>query len=93
MGKVIGTQDATPLEFWMLLEEDEQVQMDEAVVVDTTTPDGEKLQLFGIIDIIRAKHQGSTYDSDVIEAERGLLPVELSIAAHVRITRILPEFY
>ncbi len=93
MGKVIGTQDATPLEFWMLLEEGEQVQMDEAVVVDTTTPDGEKLQLFGIIDIIRAKHQGSTYDSDVIEAERGLLPVELSIAAHVKITRILPEFY
>ena len=93
MGKVIGTQDATPLEFWMLLEDGEQVQMDEAVVVDTTTPDGEKLQLFGIIDIIRAKHQGSNYDSDVIEAERGLLPVELSIAAHVRITRILPEFY
>ena len=66
MGKVIGTQDATPLEFWMLLEEGEQVQMDEAVVVDTTTPDGEKLQLFGIIDIIRAKHQGSTYDLSLI---------------------------
>ena len=93
MGKVIGTQDATPLEFWMLLEEGEQVQMDDAVVVDTTTPDGETLQLFGMIDIIRARHQGSTYDSDVVEAEQGLLPVELSIAAHVRITRILPEFY
>ena len=34
MGRVIGTQDATPLEFWVLLEREEQVQVDEAVVVD-----------------------------------------------------------
>ena len=94
MGRVIGTQDATPLEFWVLLDDDEQVQMNDAVVVETKapTPDGSDLKLFGIVDIIRARHQGSVFDSDVIEAERGL-PVELSIVAHVKVTRLLPEYY
>ena len=27
MGRVIGTQDATPLEFWVWLDGDEQVQV------------------------------------------------------------------
>src|SRR5712691_925434 len=92
MGKVIGTQDATPLEFWVLLKPEEMVQMDEAVVVETTAPDGQPLKLFGMVDVIRARHQGSTFDSDVVEAERGL-PVELSIAAHVKVTRLDPEYY
>ena len=94
MGRVIGTQDATPLEFWVLLDDDEQVQMNDAVVVETKapTPDGSELKLFGIVNIIRARHQGSVFDSDVIEAERGL-PVELSIVAHVKVTRLMPEYY
>ncbi|MBM4254516.1 MAG: ATP-binding protein [Deltaproteobacteria bacterium] len=91
MGRVIGTQDATPLEFWVWLDETEPVQQDEMIVVETDTPVG-PIKLFGMVDIIRARHQGSTFDSDVVEAERGL-PVELSIAAHVRVTRIDPEYY
>lgn len=91
MGRVIGTQDATPLEFWVLLAPGEMVQMDEAVVVETNAPTGQ-LKLFGMVDVIRAKHQGSTFDSDVIEAEHGL-PVELSIAAHVNVTRLVPDYY
>lgn len=91
MGRVIGTQDATPLEFWVWLEPDESLQVDDAVVVETTSPNG-PLKLFGMVDIVRSRHQGSTFDSDVVEAERGL-PVELSIAAHVKVTRLLPEYY
>ncbi len=91
MGKVIGTQDATPLDFWVLLDKGEAVQVDEAVVVEADSPIG-PLKLFGMIDVIRARHQGSTFDSDVVEAERGL-PVELSIAAHVKVTRLDPEYY
>jgi DNA helicase HerA-like ATPase len=91
VGRVIGTQDATPLEFWVLLQEGEEVQMDEAVVVETNSPNGQR-KMFGIVDIIRTRHQGSIFDSDVEEADRGL-PVELSIAAHVKVTRPDPEYY
>ena len=91
MGRVIGTQDATPLEFWVLLDPGEAVQVDDAIVVETASPNG-PLKLFGMVDIVRSRHQGSTFDSDVVEAERGL-PVELSIAAHVRVTRLMPEYY
>ena len=91
MGRVIGTQDATPLEFWVLLDPGEAVQVDDAIVVETAAPNG-PLKLFGMVDIVRSRHQGSTFDSDVVEAERGL-PVELSIAAHVRVTRLMPEYY
>lgn len=91
MGRVIGTQDATPLEFWVWLEAGEAIQVDDAIVVETDSPNG-PLKLFGMVDIVRARHQGSTFDSDVVEAERGL-PVELSIAAHVKVTRLIPEYY
>ena len=91
MGRVIGTQDATPLEFWVLLDPGEKVQVDEVIVAETGSPNG-PLQLFGVVDMVRARHQGSTFDSDVVEAEQGL-PVELSIAAHVKVTRLDPEYY
>jgi len=91
VGRVIGTQDATPLDFWVLLERGEKVQVDEVVVVETDSPIG-RLKLFGVVDLIRTRHQGSIFDSDVVEADEGL-PVELSIAAHVKVTRLDPEYY
>ena len=37
-GRVLGTEDATPLEFWVGIEEDSYLQLDDVVMVRTQVP-------------------------------------------------------
>jgi DNA helicase HerA-like ATPase len=93
VGRVLGTQDAMPLEFWVAVEEGQFLQLDDIVVVETALPDGTPVKLFGIVDIARARHEGALFDSDVFLVERGVLPATISQAGHVRVTRIEPEIF
>ena len=38
VGFVIGTEDSTPLNFWVGVRDDAYLQLDDAVVVDTEVP-------------------------------------------------------
>jgi hypothetical protein len=40
VGRVLGTQDAIPLDFWVGVAEGQYVQLDDVVVVETPLPDG-----------------------------------------------------
>lgn len=93
VGKVLGTEDATPLEFWVGIDGENYLQLDDAVMVETDTPGAEPLRISGVVDMVRARHEGSRFDTDVFLADQGLLPVELARAAHVVSTRFEPEFY
>ncbi|MDA0160594.1 ATP-binding protein [Solirubrobacter ginsenosidimutans] len=93
VGKVLGTQDATPLDFWVAINEDNYLQLDDVVGVQTTVPGAGRLTISGVVDMVRARHEGVTFDSDVFLADRGLLPVQTSRAAHVVSTRFEPELY
>jgi DNA helicase HerA-like ATPase len=93
VGRVLGTLDSMPLEFWIAVEEGQFVQLDDVIVVETALPDGQMVKLFGVVDLVRARHEGARFDSDVFLAERGVLPVSISQAAHVRVTRVEPEIF
>jgi DNA helicase HerA-like ATPase len=93
VGRVLGTQDAMPLEFWVGVEEGRFLQLDDVVVVETPLPDGRTVRLFGVVDLVRARHEGARFDSDVFLVERGVLPATVSQAAHVRVTRVEPELF
>jgi DNA helicase HerA-like ATPase len=93
VGRVLGTEDATPLDFWVGLEEDAYLQLDDVVLVETSVPGVGSLRISGIVDMVRARHEGSRFDSDVFLAHAGLLPVETARAAHVVVTRFEPEIY
>jgi hypothetical protein len=93
VGRVLGTLDAMPLEFWVGVAEEQFLQLDDVVVVDTPLPDGTVVRLFGVVDLVRARHEGATFDSDVFLIERGVLPAQVSQAAHVRVTRVEPEIF
>ena len=82
-----------PLEFWVGVAEGEFLQLDDVVVVETPLPDGETVRLFGVVDLVRARHEGAKFDSDVFLIEKGVLPAEVSQAAHVRVTRVEPEVF
>src|SRR5690348_2389133 len=93
VGMVLGTQDATPLDFWVAIDETNFLQLDDVVAVTTQVPGATSLRISGVVDMVRARHEGSRFDTDVFLASQGLLPVETARAAHVVATRFEPELY
>jgi DNA helicase HerA-like ATPase len=90
---VLGTEDATPLTFWVGVEEGAYLQLDDAVVVDTEVPGRGPLRIAGIVQDVRARHEGASFDTDVFLVERGVLPVDTAVAAQVVATRFEPEIF
>ena len=93
VGRVLGTDDATPLEFWVALNSDSHLQLDDVVAIDRVLPNGEKIALYGIVGNVRARHEGARFDSDVFLIADGILPAEVSEAALVQVTRVVPETF
>ncbi|MGH9235899.1 MAG: ATP-binding protein [Acidimicrobiales bacterium] len=92
-GLVIGTEPATPLEFWVGVAEDSYLQLDDVVVVDRVLPDGQALRISGVVSQVRATHEGARMDSDVFLVADGVLPAQVSEAAQVLATRFEPEIF
>lgn len=93
IGRVIGTDDATPLEFWVAVAPDSYIQLDDVVALERTLPGGEQVSVYGTVGQVRARHEGARFDSDVFLIEEGLLPAEVSEAAQVTATRFEPEIF
>ena len=92
VGVVLGSQDAGPLEFWVGVSGGCFLQLDDLVTVEAVV-DGQTVSFFGIVDLVRKRYEGAQFDSDAFRASEGALPVEVSYAAHVRVTRIDPEVF
>ncbi|HEX8804400.1 MAG TPA: hypothetical protein VF743_09405 [Acidimicrobiales bacterium] len=59
VGRVIGTEPATPLEFWVGVGEGGFLQLDDVVVVERTLPDGQRVRISGVVSQVRARHEGA----------------------------------
>lgn len=93
IGMVLGTEDSTPLTFWVGVAGDAYLQLDDAVIVHTEVPGRGGLRISGIVQNVRARHEGSSFDTDVFLIDRGVLPVETAVAAEVVATRFEPEVF
>jgi DNA helicase HerA-like ATPase len=93
IGRVIGTEDATPLEFWVGVQEGSYLQLDDVVALQRVLPGGEVVRIYGVVSQVRARHDGVRFDSDVFLVADGVLPAEVSEAAQIQVTRFEPEVY
>lgn len=93
VGFVIGTEDSTPLNFWVGVASDAYLQLDDAVIVETDVPGRGHLRISGIVQQVRARHEGAQFDTDVFLIDRGVLPVETAVSAEVVATRFEPEIF
>jgi len=93
VGRVLGTEDATPLEFWVGVQEGMFLQLDDVVACSRPLPGREPVRLFGVVAQVRARHEGARFDSDVFLIEEGVLPAEISEAAQILTTRVEPEVF
>ena len=93
VGMVLGTEDATPLTFWVAVSPQAYLQLDDAVIVDTEVPGRGSVRIAGIVQEARARHEGASFDTDVFLIDRGVLPVDTAVAAQVVATRFEPELF
>jgi DNA helicase HerA-like ATPase len=94
VGRVLGTEDATPLTFWVALAEGQFLQLDDVVVCERAVPGRrDPVRLSGVVTQVRARHEGARFDSDVFLVTDGLLPAEAVEAAEITATRVEPEIY
>jgi DNA helicase HerA-like ATPase len=94
VGQVLGTEDATPLEFWVALAPGQYLQLDDVVVCERDVPGREeRVRLSGVVGEVRARHEGARFDSDVFLISDGVLPAETVEAAQVLTTRVDPEVF
>src|SRR4029077_4199078 len=92
VGMVLGTEDATPLTFWVAVSSDDAyLQLDDPVIVDTEVPGRGTLRIAGIVQDVRARHEGAAYENDVFRLHS--TPVETAVAAQVVATRFEPEIF
>ncbi|HJQ95932.1 MAG TPA: ATP-binding protein, partial [Acidimicrobiia bacterium] len=93
VGRVIGTEDATPLEFWVGVDPLRFLQLDDVVSLQRPLPNGDVVSIYGVVAQVRARYEGARFDSDVFLIEEGLLPAEVFEAAQVTATRFEPEIF
>jgi hypothetical protein len=93
VGRVLGTKDATPLEFWVGVAEGEFLQLDDVVALERLLPTGELVMMYGTVGQVVARHEGARFDSDVFLIEEGVLPAEVTETAQVTATRFEPEVF
>ncbi|HEX6471782.1 MAG TPA: ATP-binding protein [Streptosporangiaceae bacterium] len=93
IGRVLGTQSATPLSFWVGLEPGRVVQLDDVVATWRQIPDREQVLVAGVVTDVQARHEGASFDSDVFLIAEGILPAAVVESATVTVTRVEPEIY
>ncbi len=93
VGRVLGTRDATPLEFWVGVGDGEFLQLDDVVALERVLPTGEIVRMYGTVGQVVARHEGARFDSDVVLIEDGILPAEVTEVAQVSATRFEPEVF
>jgi uncharacterized protein len=69
------------------------LQLDDVVALERILPTGEVVCIYGIVGQVRARHEGARFESDVFLMAEGLLPAEVSEAAMVQVTRVVPEVF
>src|SRR5690349_23052855 len=93
VGRVLGTADATPLQFWTAVTPGSYLQLDDVVVTRRDLPDREPVTIAGVVTQVRARHEGAQFDSDVFAIADGTLPAIVQEAAEITTTRVEPELY
>jgi DNA helicase HerA-like ATPase len=93
VGRVVGTEDSTPLQFSVALDGDAYLQLDDVVITVRAVPGREPVATAGVVTEVRARHEGATYGSDVFLIAEGVLPAQVQEIAEVTTTRVDPEVY
>ncbi|MFL6131018.1 MAG: ATP-binding protein [Mycobacteriales bacterium] len=90
---MLGTEDATPLKFWVAVRPESALQLDDVVVTTREVPATGPVTIAGVVTEVRARQEGAQFASDVFLVADGVLPAQVQEAAEIATTRAEPEVY
>jgi uncharacterized protein len=93
VGRVLGSEDATPMVFRVGVGPGAWLQLDDVVVTEREVPGVGAVSLSGLVTEVRAVHEGARFGSDVFLIADGVLPAQTFETAEVMTTRVEPELY
>jgi DNA helicase HerA-like ATPase len=96
VGIVLGSKEknSEALEFWVGVSDENYLQLDDVVFVQTPLPGSDDaVKFYGTVQYVTRFFEGAEWDSDSLRAAQGTLPVNLAYAAKIAITRVNPEIY
>lgn len=95
LGKVLGRRSASPLEFWVSVNDDAYLQLDDVIMCHLSTPGlpHERVTFYGVVESVEKLHEGLNFDTDVDLVDQGILPVATAYVGKVLVTRIEPELF
>ena len=93
VGLVAGTEDSTPLQFAVALDEDVLPAAGRRGRHGAGLPGVGQVATSGIVTQVRARHEGASFGSDVFLISDGVLPARTQEIAEVSTTRVEPEIY
>ena len=93
VGRVLGTEDSTPLSFHVALNEDAYLQLDDVVITSRSVPRFGQVTIAGVVTEVTARHEGASFGSDVFLISDGVLPARVQETAEITTTRVEPECY
>ena len=64
VGRVLGTEDATPLKFWVAVSGEHYLQLDDVVVTTRHVPGHGEVEVAGVVTEVAARHEGAQFASD-----------------------------
>ena len=83
VGRVVGTEDSTPLHFWVALGPQRYLQLDDVVVCERPLPDGGSVTLSGIVTQVIGRQEGAEV---LTGGARNELPGDLAGGFYVKPT-------
>src|SRR5438045_6344271 len=88
VGRVLGTADATPLQFWVAVTPGAYLQLDDVVVTTRELPDREPVTISGVVTAVRARHEGAQFEADVFAIAEGTLPSQVQAESDISSRRL-----
>lgn len=91
VGIVLGTRDSTPFEFYVEVDENQSLQVDDIVVTTSEYPRFGRITFYGVVDQVISKLEGLETNEQARFHSQGLFDANLTYYCHVVVTRILAE--
>ncbi|WP_448584232.1 ATP-binding protein [Thermocrinis sp.] len=92
IGIVLGTMPITPLEFWVGVEKDNLVQLDDVLYAEAKIGN-QKVKYYGVVQEVQKFLEGAQWVYDAYLATQGVIPINIAYVAKVSLTRVEPEIF
>ncbi|MBC7321056.1 ATP-binding protein [bacterium] len=91
IGIVLGTKDATPFEFYIEVDSNQSLQVDDIIVTTSEYPRFGRVTFYGIVDQVISRLEGLETNEQARFHSQGLFDANLTYYCHVVVTRTLAE--